>query len=126
MKSQILVAELREILKVNRAKHKARYKEAMIGYRKKTVKLLEGILAEISNSGKIPFHIALLPNRPEDHTKDYDNLIAMLKLHTETHHDTIEIDQHEYDEYVNDNWCWKSDFSSSCSSYTSTSSRSSK
>lgn len=41
---------------------------------------------------------------PIDRTKDYDRVIAMLEMSVE---DEVELEEHDFDRYVLDNWEWK-------------------
>ena len=47
---------------------------------------------------------ALSLPEPQDHTEDYDSVIAMLEMSVE---DIIELDADSFQRYVLDKWSWK-------------------
>lgn len=94
-------AELLEKLKGNRAAHSAQFDQASAGYRAKVIEALESRLKD-ARAGKLPQLIFNLP-MPVDQTKAYDRVIGMLELSVE---DIIELEEHDYQQYVLDEWSW--------------------
>jgi hypothetical protein len=93
---------LLEKLQSNRKTHRDIFLKAQEGYRKRVIQELGQMLAE-ARAGKSIRRAISLPE-PQDHTADYDRVIAMLEMSVE---DEIEIAAHEFDMYVMDNWAWK-------------------
>ena len=122
MKVNVPIETLARILETNLIKHALAYTEAIAGYRKATVVKLQKILTAIADGGEIPSNISPPTDRPESHVDDYKKVIGLLKLSA---WECFELDEEEYDQYINDNWHWRNTFSSSCSSYASSSSLSS-
>jgi hypothetical protein len=54
---------------------------------------------------------------PVDQTREYNKVIRMLEMSTE---DVIELQEHEFSQYVLDDWGWKGQFLASNSAYSST------
>src|SRR3954465_4167150 len=97
----VQVADLREILIANRAKHKGEFEVAFERYRDAAILWFEERLS-VLEKGEAPDTWFRLP-LPEDHTDDYDRMIHMLDMHTEK---TIGLSGHEYQNYVDDQWPW--------------------
>jgi hypothetical protein len=55
---------------------------------------------------------------PEDHTKDYDHIIAMVEMSVD---DLFELNQNDFARYVLDDWEWKAAFTQSVMAYTAAS-----
>ena len=94
--------ELLDALKKNRAQHRKIFEEALDGYRKKAIEMLEQNIANIK-AGKVERIYVSLP-MPEDHTKDYDRVIRMLEMHRG---ETLQLDQRYFAQYVMDDWGWR-------------------
>jgi hypothetical protein len=86
----------------NRRRHRTVFNDALAGYEREAEKILREHV-EALQKGKHP-HIQIILDRPEDHTRDYDRVIGMLRMHTE---DTFELDEGSYRMYVDDDWAWK-------------------
>jgi hypothetical protein len=93
---------LLKVLQENRSKHRSVFEDALDGYTREAEKVLQEYLTKIRN-GKTP-DIRIILDRPEDHTRDYDRVIGMLKMHLGT---TFELDEQSYRMYVDDDWAWK-------------------
>lgn len=105
-------ATLINILKTNLEQHKADYKEALITYRAAVVvKARE--LAELADTDK-EFNTNLNLTAPQDYSKEYTRLIGMLEMDIGTE---VELDAHEYQQYIQDEWNWKYGASMLNSSY---------
>lgn len=93
--------ELLNKLKENRSKHTELYKEAAEGYRNTVIEQLEKNLALAKDGGEIRTAINL--QAPQNHTEDYDNIIAQLEMSVDT---VIELESHDFQSYVMDKWQW--------------------
>jgi len=99
----------------NRAKHRDIFLDAQKGYRKQMIKELDQMLSDAKDGRKIVRSVAI--PEPEDHTKDYDRIIEMLRLSVD---DEIELEVQDFDRYVMDRWEWSSSFAFSNMRYTTT------
>jgi hypothetical protein len=94
--------ELIKKLEDNRQKHKGVFEAALEGWRTQGIAALER-KADALRSGKVPDMIFTMPP-PEDHTRDYDRVIAMVTM------DTAQVwtmTEQEFAWYVQDDWAWK-------------------
>lgn len=103
--------QLEKTLATNRNKHVAEYKKARKKYEKAVTKELEKRLAA-AKEGKIDLTFNFPP--PISYEKSYDTALDMLKWHLE---DDIELDQREFQQYVQDEWGWKAGFVATSSLY---------
>lgn len=94
-------AELISKLRENRANHSAQFEKAATGYRAKVIETLESRLKD-ARAGKLPNLMFALP-LPVDQTKAYDRAIGMLELSVD---EIIELEEHDYQQYVLDEWNW--------------------
>lgn len=94
-------SDLIEILKENKTKHEELYDEAVIGYHEEVVEKLSVALDKAEAGEEYVTNLKM--TKPEHHLKDYNRIIGMLELATETE---IELNPNEYDQYVNDEWSW--------------------
>lgn len=106
-------SELLEKLKVNRDAHKDIFDRACEGYRKMAIDLLEQMLSE-AKAGKVIRRKVEL-QEPINQTKDYNRAIAMLEMAQD---DIIELSEHDFAQYVLDDWSWKDQFTTTNSRYT--------
>jgi len=105
--------ELLEKLKANREAHQAIFDKAQDGYRKMVVEHLELMLAEAKQGKVIRRKVEL--QEPVNQTKDYDRVISMLSMSQD---DIIELNEHDFAQYVLDDWSWKAQFTTTNSRYT--------
>lgn len=110
--------ELLTRLKENRAGHAQAYAKAWEGYMKVTREELEDKLARIK-AGK-PIDRFLGGSPPEDHTKDYDVVIEMLVMSVGN---TLSLTQGQFRQYVQDDWGWKEQWTTSNTAYLAAASR---
>lgn len=110
--------ELLAAIKANRDKHVIDYEEAMNGYRTASVSKLSRMLKAARDGGAIEVSTGL--DVPKDHIKDYDRVIRMLEMSTA---DAITITEHQFSQYVLDEWDWKARFLGTTSSYSGGSKR---
>lgn len=113
MKSaKIQKSKLLEVIRKNRDEHKSIFEEALIGYRKEAIRLLDERLNDARDGRKIDLYFHLV--QPMDQTKDYDRVIMMLEM---TEDEIIELTSTEFSNYVQDDWSWKDQFITSNSTY---------
>lgn len=115
MISRVDKDQLLEVLQKNRDAHRTIFEEALEGYRTKVLEYLEKRIEEVRKGKKIDHYICL--DQPEDHTSDYDRIIKMVEMSTES---SIELDQNSFASYVMDDWNWKHQFLTSNSTYSTT------
>lgn len=111
-------AELLTKLRENRAGHRAIFEEALDGYHKKVIKLLQKHIDRARKNKREQVYVSI--PFPQDHTDDYDTIIAMIEMSIE---DTVELDQREFANYVLDEWSWKQEFLTSNSMYSASATR---
>jgi hypothetical protein len=109
------VAELRTKIQANRDRHRKIFLEAQDGYRNAMIRELDKRLKE-AQSGKKIARVAFF-TEPEDHTRDYDRILKMLEMCSESH---VELNEDEFGQYVMDDWQWKRQFLLSNSAYSVT------
>ncbi len=105
--------KLLKVLKTNRTNHKATVTEAFIKYRELAIVELDKMIAEAKSGKKIRRTVDLV--EPMDMTETYDTAILMLEMSIDKN---IELDQMEFQQYVEDRWHWSNQFSTSNSLYT--------
>jgi hypothetical protein len=93
---------LLEKIKANRQGHRDLFLKAQEGYRLDVIAELEQHLQDARDRKKISRSLSL--PEPQDHTEDYDSVIAMLEMSVD---DTIELDAASFQQYVLDKWSWK-------------------
>ena len=112
-------AKLIETMKGNRAKHHDIVVEAQEGFRDAVIKRLDSMLAQARDGKKIDIAVGLV--LPEDHTDEYDTVIGMLELDI---NDTVDLDVHQYRQWVQDQWGWQRSFTTNNAYYSATAARS--
>lgn len=106
MKVSVSRSLLLETLKTNRESHKKQWKEAMVGFREELKKELQEKLQRLENGKSIDLRFD--NRRPEEHIKEYDDVIEMLEFSTSA---KIEISHDQFRQYIKDDWDWKRDWS---------------
>ena len=107
--------ELIDILKKNRDIHISEYEETFDEYQKDTIKIMQKLLREakkVPQYKSIPTHIS--SSTPQSNKKDYDIAIGMLEFSID---ETFEISQHEYKQFVLNEWSWSGNFELTKSMY---------
>jgi len=104
--------ELISKLEANRAEHRAIFEEAIDGYRDKAIELLKEQIKRVRN-GAIERVIVSIPI-PEDHTNDYDRVLAMLNMEITNE---IVLTEADFATYVLDDWGWQGGFIQTSSNY---------
>ncbi len=84
----------------------------MTGYRLALIGACEAKLAAAKKGERVSLRIDLV--EPETHEKDYDRIIRMLEMSV---HDEIKISEHEFNQYVMDEWAWREKFATTNARY---------
>lgn len=106
-------SKLLETVRTNRDLHEQEYEEAMEGYREEFLKQLAGKRKAL-RKGDLPaqnFENLPVPTR---HTDEYEQVIKMLEFSVD---DVVELEHHEFSNYVMDDWGWKRRFSETTMNY---------
>lgn len=99
-------------IKINRDQHRTIFEEALEGWKKKVIEVLEERY-EDALKGK-NFNIAIHMPRPEDHTDQYDTVIELLSMSLD---EELELTQHDFACYALDKWQWQAAFLTASASY---------
>ena len=100
-KVKVKTAELLAKVQENRNNHRTQFEKAMDIFRADVIEELDRMIRD-AKAGKEIRRIVNLPP-PEDHTEDYDCVINMLKMSVDQE---VELTNHEFSQYVMDNWQW--------------------
>jgi len=96
----------------NRDEHRARFDEAMVGYKAKAIELLNEHIERIKANA--PEMVSVHLPMPSDHSDEYDRVIQMLIWSQD---DQLELSDIEFSEYVMDEWGWKQEWTASNAMY---------
>ena len=107
--------ELRRVLIDNRNKHQRIFEEALDGYKKKVIEVLERTLEQARAGQRVHEHISI--PRPVNQTHEYNRAIRMMEMSVD---EQITLTTQEFDAYVMDRWMWKANFLLANSAYSST------
>jgi proteasome lid subunit RPN8/RPN11 len=107
--------ELLSILNGNRDKHKQEFEEAVTGWKEQALEAMKNAVAEFENDNFHTTHPLVTLPKPTAHLRDYDLAIRMLEMSVDT---DIEIEQHDFNCFVMDEWQWKAGFAQTVSNYT--------
>lgn len=108
-------SELLTVLRENREKHRAIFLEATEGYRLAAIDELDKMLKDAKQGRQIRRSLSLV--EPQDQTRDYDRVIRMLEMSQD---DVVELAEHDFMQYVLDDWSWKRQFLLSNTAYSTT------
>jgi len=130
--TRILRLDLLEKIKTNREKHKTEFEKALLGWRKEAVKelnrhakqiadVIDRMETDITNNKPVKKLTTTklypkVPERPEDHTKDYDVIISRLEMSIDAE---IFITHADFNKFVLDEWAWKGQHTAMLSNYAS-------
>lgn len=108
--------ELLAIVKENKEKHIAEHIESIEGYKQAVVKVCKHNL-KMANTGDVEkFNFAHMPRKPQTYEDSYTRAIRMLELSVD---ETIEVEEHVFNQLVLDEWAWKHDFATVAAMYKS-------
>lgn len=105
-------SELLHALKQNLDEHAAQLITFQDERNTEMLNRLQAVLNEVSEGRQGPESLHF-PKAP-DHREDYRRAIRMVEMSVD---DTIELDMHEFNQYVMDNWGWKENFLRTAMSY---------
>lgn len=105
MKVVVRREELLKELRANREAHREIFLKAQEGFKMAVIGHLEDMLADARNGKRVDFRVNL--PQPIDQTKEYDRAIKMFEMAVE---ETVVLEEHEFAQYVMDDWSWKDQF----------------
>jgi protein-tyrosine-phosphatase len=108
---RVKTAELLSALEANQATHRATFEEAWDKYEAAMKARFKEAMAEL-RKGRWPGAIGL--PIPQDHTRDYDRVITMVRM---TQSDLVELQEADFARFVMDDWEWKREWATSNSFY---------
>ena len=108
----VLRDEFIERVTKNRNNHRAVFEEALEGYRTRLTAELERRVRDLKRGRHVEQYIGL--PEPEDHTDDYDRILAMAEMSVD---DTLQLSEDEFGMYVMDQWRWRQSFTDSTTLY---------
>lgn len=120
---EVSKVELVKKLQANLQTHKADFDIAWDKFREQAAHNFEQRLHQIKEAPKgaqLDLWVNLVV--PEDHSDDYVRALEMLEWEV---NDTVELQEHEFKQYVQDDWGWKNAFLSTNQLYTGSASPSS-
>jgi len=104
--------KLLEVLSFNRGEHRAIFEAATLAYREAAIAALDRRIQELRDGKPVTMTFGLVV--PEDHTDDYDRVIGMLEMSLDNE---VDLPEHEYTQFVDDDWSWKRQWQASTASY---------
>ena len=109
--------ELLDIVRKNKEKHVADYKESVQDYCDAALKIAQANLklAKTGEMSKIS-DMQDMPHEPSSYEASYSRAIRMLELSVE---EIIELDETTFNQLVLDEWSWKSSFTQTSTLYKS-------
>jgi len=99
----------------NRNRHRKIFLEALRGYQKKIVKILDKMLKDVKAGRRIN-HMINLP-MPQDMTEEYNTVIKMLEMSSDKE---IKLSSEDFSRFVEDKWDWTISFLSNNAPYSKT------
>jgi len=115
IRTTIPKAALLSKLHENRINHRRIVEEARDGYLKRAQTALEARMKQLASGEIVALHFDL--QLPQDYTKEYDTVIGMLEMGTDTE---ITLSASEYRTLVEDEWDWLHSFLASNAGYSMT------
>ena len=112
IRTKMDTSELLATLEVNRDTHRGIFIKAQEKYREAVIAALDDRLQKARDGKPFTLQFGLLT--PEDHTDDYDRVIAMVKAHQDH---TIDLDEQTFAQLVLDDWGWKRQWQTTTASY---------
>jgi hypothetical protein len=109
--------ELLDIVKTNKEKHIADFKEAVTDYKKAVINVAKENLAVARTGDLIKFRqFRTMPAPPASYEDSYSRAIRMLELSVDS---CIELEEQVFNQLVLDEWQWKSSFTTMSATYKS-------
>ena len=92
--------ELLNKLNENKANHRAQFEKAVAEWRDAAVHEIDNWKTQLIENGRVQtFRTTLIA--PEDHSSDYDRVIAMVNMHV---NGTFALNEQQFQQYVQDAW----------------------
>jgi len=110
----VKVADLLDLLKKNRDRHKEQFELAGQGYWKKVNQTIQKLSDKRNDPKRTPDDISISIKKPVSHLEEYDTAIEMLKMHIG---ETFELSKEDFQNYAMDKWEWKRDWTTTNSGY---------
>lgn len=110
---EVRTAELLKKIIANRDTHRAEFEKAWEGYKKVVTAWFEKRLEDLK-AGHDFYTVMYRDPIPQDHTDDYNRIIAMLEMETR---EVIKISEAQFANYVLDDWAWSQAFTTSNAVY---------
>jgi hypothetical protein len=108
-------AKLLDIVRNNKTKHVAEFKESVEDYKTLVLKIARDNLAIAQTGDRTQFgKIKSMPSAPTSYEDSYTRGIRMLELSED---EVIEIEEHTFNQLVLDEWQWKSSFTATTTAY---------
>ena len=102
MQVTVKTSDLLEELRKNRGAHRDIFLKAQNGFKAAVLETVEDMLDQARQGKRVNFSVHL--PAPIDQTKDYNRAIKMFEMSTESETD---LEEHEFAQYVMDDWSWK-------------------
>lgn len=112
---KVHVSTLLDNLKRNLALHTQQHEEALKNWRSETIAKAEKIKQRLNN-GETPKFLNDFDPPPADMSEQYKLAISMVSMHDEQ---TLQLDQQQFNAFVNNIWDWSNTWSASNSKYLS-------
>src|SRR5262249_45495016 len=107
--------ELLNALRTNLERHRSEYTEALVDYQQFiTNELYEAWQKAVHSDLEQAAEIRRIFNPPADHSKDYEDAMAMLEFSVD---DKIELNAESFKAYVKNEWSWSALFQATNASY---------
>ena len=100
-------------LRINREAHRKIFEQALVGYRKAVIEVLDKSISDAKAGKRISLFFNLV--EPQDHTSEYDAVIDLFEM---VQGDIVEISYGDFLRFVRDTWDWSNQFTASTSFYT--------
>jgi hypothetical protein len=115
-------SDLLDTLRSNRASHFREFEKAqetyglalIAGAEKRLTAIKDAYRSDAPFADLVKLNSAVPLPVPEEHTDDFDTAILML---TWSKSDEVELDQHEFSQYVENKWRWAPTFAANTLSY---------
>lgn len=104
---------LLKTLITNKKEHESIYEDAVKGYRSECIECLTKALEAVKAGDDINLYFGL--SEPVNYSDHYDLAIKMLNMSLDK---DITLSQHEFQQYILDDWDWKGKFLMDNSAYT--------
>lgn len=112
MQIKVNKMELVDILRKNREIHASIYQTAIEKYRELSLTWFNNAVDVLKAGGEPP---RTLPYPiPEEHTEDFDRAIKMMQMDV---NDELDLEEHEFRQYVDNEWGWARSFLANSGSY---------